>query len=58
MGADAADALDERERLQRVPFGREFFDAAMIIADEDLGVRDFFALDVRDCVWIGSSSAG
>ena len=44
---DSADALDQHDGLYRVALGAELFDAAVVIADEDLGVLYDLALGVE-----------
>ena len=45
--ANAAHTLDQHEGLDRVALGRELFDAAVVVADEDLGVLDDLTLGVE-----------
>ena len=47
MRADAADAFDHDERLDEVFLGREFFDAAMVVADKDFRIGDRLAVRVE-----------
>ncbi len=47
VGADAAHALDQHQGLDGVALGAELFDAAVVVADEDLRILDDFALGVE-----------
>ena len=50
VGADAAHALDQNQRLDRVALGAELFDTAVIIAYKHLGVLDDLAFGIELCV--------
>ena len=47
MRTDAADTLDEDQRLDGVALGAQLLYAAVVVADKDLGVLDNLALGVE-----------
>ena len=51
VGTDAADTLDQNEGLDGVSLGAELFDAAVVIADENLRVLYDLALGKKLCVY-------
>lgn len=50
MRADAADTLHQRDCLNEIALLAEFFDSAIVVADENLAVFNLLAFDEEPCM--------